>query len=183
MSVLRSLFTAGVVATGLFCSLPGISAPPIDRWEVSPQRSPDAACQDCHKPDAQGMHGKHAAAINPNNQLPMTCTNCHGHPSPRHREGVMDVMRFGDPRFSVEQQNSVCLSCHLPQQLQKAFWPHDVHVTKVTCTGCHALHPQQDAVQTLNDKGRINLCVDCHSDQRNNPAFNPAAVQPLKAHP
>ncbi|SUH18355.1 cytochrome c nitrite reductase pentaheme subunit [Salmonella enterica subsp. enterica] len=45
-------------------------------------------------------------------------------------------MRFNDPMYTVEQQNSVCMSCHLPEQLQKAFWPHDVHVTKVTCASC-----------------------------------------------
>ncbi|MGT4005261.1 Ig-like domain-containing protein, partial [Escherichia coli] len=31
------------------------------------------------------------------------------------------------------------------------------------------LHPQQDTMQTLSDKGRIKICVDCHSDQRTNP--------------
>lgn len=31
-------------------------------------------------------------------------------------------------------------------------------------------------MQALDDKGRIKLCVDCHSDQRNNPDFNPSSV-------
>ena len=166
MSVLRSLLTAGVLASGLLWSLNGITATPAaqasgDRYEVTQQRNPDAACLDCHKPDTEGMHGKHASVINPNNKLPVTCTNCHGQPSPQHREGVKDVMR-------------------LPEQLQKAFWPHDVHVTKVACASCHSLHPQQDTMQTLSDKGRIKICVDCHSDQRTNPNFNPASVPWLK---
>ncbi len=93
-----------------------------DRWVVTPQRSADSACIDCHKPDKEGMHGTHAEVINPNNNLPVTCTNCHGNPGPKHREGVKDVMRFNDPMYGVEQQNSVCLSCHLPEQLQKAFY-------------------------------------------------------------
>lgn len=181
MSVLRSLLTAGVLATGLLWSLYGICATSSasqgadQRWTVTQQRNPDSACLDCHKPDTKGMHGKHASAINPNNKLPVTCTNCHGQPSPRHREGVQDVMRFNHPMYTVEQQNSVCMSCHTPADLQKAFWPHDVHVTKVTCAGCHQLHPQVDRMQTLNDKGRIKLCVDCHSAQRTGPHFNPAA--------
>ena len=188
MSVLRSLLTAGVLASGLLWSLSGITATPTpqesdQRWTVTQQRNPDAACLDCHKPDTEGMHGKHAEVINPNNKLPVTCTNCHGQPSPNHREGVKDVMRFNDPMYNVEQQNSVCMSCHLPEQLQKAFWPHDVHVTKVACASCHSLHPKQDTMQTLSDKGRIKICVDCHSDQRNNPNFNPASVPLLKEHP
>ncbi|HAI7295920.1 TPA: cytochrome c nitrite reductase pentaheme subunit, partial [Escherichia coli] len=149
MSVLRSLLTAGVLASGLLWSLNGITATPAaqasgDRYEVTQQRNPDAACLDCHKPDTEGMHGKHASVINPNNKLPVTCTNCHGQPSPQHREGVKDVMRFNEPMYKVGEQNSVCMSCHLPEQLQKAFWPHDVHVTKVACASCHSLHPQQD---------------------------------------
>ncbi|EAA2651541.1 cytochrome c nitrite reductase pentaheme subunit [Salmonella enterica subsp. enterica serovar Uzaramo] len=188
MSVLRSLLTAGVLASGLFWSLSGITATPTpqesdQRWTVTQQRNPDAACLDCHKPDTEGMHGKHTGTINPNNKLPITCTNCHGQPSLHHREGVKDVMRFNDPMYTVEQQNSVCMSCHLPEQLQKAFWPHDVHVTKVTCASCHSLHPQQDTMQTLSEKGRIKICVDCHSDQRTNPHFNPASVPLLKEQP
>jgi cytochrome c-type protein NrfB len=104
-------------------------------------------------------------------------------PSPQHREGVKDVMRFNEPMYKVGEQNSVCMSCHLPEQLQKAFWPHDVHVTKVACASCHSLHPQQDTMQTLSDKGRIKICVDCHSDQRTNPNFNPASVPLLKEQP
>ena len=188
MSVLRSLLTAGVLASGLLWSLNGITATPAaqasgDRYEVTQQRNPDAACLDCHKPDIEGMHGKHASVINPNNKLPVTCTNCHGQPSPQHREGVKDVMRFNEPMYKVGEQNSVCMSCHLPEQLQKAFWPHDVHVTTVACASCHSLHPQQDTMQTLSDKGRIKICVDCHSDQRTNPNFNPASVPLLKEQP
>ena len=69
MSVLRSLLTAGVLASGLLWSLNGITATPAaqasgDRYEVTQQRNPDAACLDCHKPDTEGMHGKHASVIN-----------------------------------------------------------------------------------------------------------------------
>ncbi|EFH3633631.1 cytochrome C nitrite reductase, partial [Escherichia coli] len=31
--------------------------------------------------------------------------------------------------------------------------------------------------------GRIKICVDCHSDQRTNPNFNPASVPLLKEQP
>lgn len=83
MSVLRSLLTAGVLASGLLWSLNGITATPAaqasdDRYEVTQQRNPNAACLDCHKPDTEGMHGKHASVINPNNQ-----TAGHLHQLPR----------------------------------------------------------------------------------------------------
>ena len=106
MSVLRSLLTAGVLASGLLWSLNGITATPAaqasgDRYEVTQQRNPDAACLDCHKPDTEGMHGKHASVINPNNKLPVTCTNCHGQPSPQHREGVSRCTRLESRTASV----------------------------------------------------------------------------------
>lgn len=187
MSVLRSLLTAGVLASGLLWSLSGITATPTpqesdQRWTVTQQRNPDAACLDCHKPDTEGMHGKHAEVINPNNKLPVTCTNCHGQPSPNHREGVKDVMRFNEPMYNVEQQNSVCMSCHLPEQLQSVLAArcpcNQSGVCQLSLTAS-----KQDTMQTLSDKGRIKICVDCHSDQRNNPNFNPASIPLLKEHP
>lgn len=182
MSVSRSLLTAGLLMYGLlFATMPVQGKKPVvsdqeKSWQVTQQRNPDAACLKCHKPEQDGMHGKHSGAINPNNQLPITCTNCHGKLSFHHREKVKDVMRFNQPMYNVEQQNSVCMACHLPEQLQKAFWPHDVHLTKIACASCHQLHLQQDKMQTLTDKSRIQLCVDCHREQQNNPLFNPASV-------
>ncbi|WP_127956923.1 cytochrome c nitrite reductase pentaheme subunit [Serratia microhaemolytica] len=141
------------------------------------QRNPDDACLRCHKPEKRGMHGKHGNAINPNTHLPVTCTNCHGKPSPLHREKVKDVMRFNHPMYDAATQNSVCMSCHQPQALHNAFWPHDVHLSKVACASCHQLHPQQDRMEKLNDKTRIKICVDCHSQQQQDANFNPAAVR------
>lgn len=188
MSVLRSLLTAGVLVLGMFWTLPGQTEPAPQaeagkRWTVRPQRNPDEACLQCHKPEDDGMKGRHAMAINPQNHQKLTCTNCHGKPSLHHREGVKDVMRFNDPMYTVGEQNSVCMACHVPERLQKAFWPHDVHVTKVACASCHQLHPKQDKMQALDDKSRIKLCVDCHSDQRNNPDFNPSSVHLGKRQP
>ncbi|HCC09803.1 MAG TPA: cytochrome C nitrite reductase, partial [Atlantibacter hermannii] len=42
---------------------------------------------------------------------------------------------------------------------------------------------KQDTMQSLNDKSRIKLCVDCHREQRDNPAFNPSSVHLGKEHP
>lgn len=184
MSVLRSLFTTGVLACCfMFFALPAsaqVSAPADAPYKVELQRNPDEACTRCHKPQDLGMHGEHAKAINPNSGTPVTCTNCHGNPGPHHREGVKDVMRFNEPAYTASQQNSVCMACHLPEKLQAAFWPHDVHLDKVACASCHTLHPATDPMQKLSDKGRIKICVDCHREQRDNPAFNPSSVKILK---
>ena len=101
---------------------------------VQPQRDPNYACTQCHKKESEQMHGKHASVVNPNNLGPVTCTNCHGNTSPRHREGVNDVMVFTDENMPLDQRNGVCLSCHEPDNLRKTFWAHDVHVTKTSCT-------------------------------------------------
>ena len=119
------------------------------------------------------MHGKHGQATNPNNLAPVTCTNCHGQPSPQHREGVKDVMRFSDSftppqgkeAYPIAEQNGVCMSCHEPKPLREALWAHDVHATKLTCTSCHALHPVKEPMVGIPEKSRIKLCVDCHSRQ------------------
>lgn len=141
--------------------------------EVEFVRSPDKACTDCHKEQASGMHGKHGQATNPNNLAPVTCTNCHGQPSPQHREGVKDVMRFSDSfnppqgkeAYPIAEQNGVCMSCHEPKPLREALWAHDVHATRLTCTSCHQLHPAREPMVEIPEKSRIKLCVDCHSKQ------------------
>ncbi|MBM0490686.1 cytochrome c nitrite reductase pentaheme subunit [Aeromonas jandaei] len=141
--------------------------------EVEFLRSADKACTDCHKDQDDVMHGKHGQATNPNNLKPVTCTNCHGQPSPKHREGVKDVMRFIDSfnnkqsteSYPIAEQNGVCMSCHEPKELREALWAHDVHATKLTCTSCHQLHPAKEPMVEIPEKSRIKLCVDCHSKQ------------------
>ena len=126
-----------------------------------------AKCDKCHEGN-ELMHGKHASVTNPNTNEAVTCTNCHGNPSAKHRKqrgGIVDVMRFGDEAFPLDQQNGVCMSCHEPDALRKSLWAHDVHATKLTCTSCHALHPAKEPMIGIPEKSRIKLCVDCHGKQ------------------
>ncbi|MGL5948816.1 MAG: cytochrome c nitrite reductase pentaheme subunit [Aeromonas sp.] len=144
-----------------------VSAAPAD---VDFIRNKDAACLDCHKEAEHGMQGAHGMATNPNSQAPVTCTNCHGLPAPNHREGVKDVMRFGEDTgahpYSKTEQNSVCLSCHTPSDLRQVFWAHDVHTTKLLCTNCHSLHQPTEPMVGLSEGKKIGLCVDCHQKQQ-----------------
>ncbi|WP_323883212.1 cytochrome c nitrite reductase pentaheme subunit [Aeromonas caviae] len=177
-----------LMATMLLTSLQGqaadaATAPAPTTHEVEFLRSADKACTDCHKEQVEGMHGKHGQATNPNNLAPVTCTNCHGQPSPQHREGVKDVMRFSDSfkdkqsteRYPIAEQNGVCMSCHEPKVLREALWAHDVHATKLTCTSCHQLHPAKEPMVAIPEKSRIKLCVDCHSKQHQAKAANQTA--------
>ncbi|MFQ7388943.1 MAG: hypothetical protein ACLRP3_11455 [Escherichia sp.] len=50
---------------------------------------------------------------------------------------MKDVMRFNEPMYKVEAEQRLYV---LPSAgtVAKAFWPHDVHVTKVACASCHS---------------------------------------------
>ncbi|MGH1410546.1 MAG: cytochrome c nitrite reductase pentaheme subunit [Aeromonas sp.] len=174
MDFLRLMLMAAMLLTSLQGQAAEPAAAPVPAThEVEFLRNPDKACTDCHKEQSEGMHGKHGQATNPNNLAPVTCTNCHGQPSPQHREGVKDVMRFSDSfnnkqsteSYPISEQNGVCMSCHEPKVLREALWAHDVHATKLTCTSCHQLHPAKEPMVAIPEKSRIKLCVDCHSKQ------------------
>ncbi|WP_279487557.1 cytochrome c nitrite reductase pentaheme subunit [Aeromonas veronii] len=174
MDFLRLMLMAAMLLTSLLGQAAEPAAAPVPAThEVEFLRNPDKACTDCHKEQSEGMHGKHGQATNPNNLAPVTCTNCHGQPSPQHREGVKDVMRFSHSLkdkesiklYPISEQNGVCMSCHEPKPLREALWAHDVHATKLTCTSCHQLHPAKEPMVGIPEKSRIKLCVDCHSKQ------------------
>ncbi|WP_429076331.1 cytochrome c nitrite reductase pentaheme subunit [Aeromonas veronii] len=174
MDFLRLMLMAAMLLTSLQGQAAEPAAAPVPAThEVEFLRNPDKACTDCHKEQSEGMHGKHGQATNPNNLKPVTCTNCHGQPSPQHREGVKDVMRFSHSLkdkesiklYPIAEQNGVCMSCHEPKVLREALWAHDVHATKLTCTSCHQLHPAKEPMVAIPEKSRIKLCVDCHSKQ------------------
>ncbi|MBW3843344.1 cytochrome c nitrite reductase pentaheme subunit [Aeromonas hydrophila] len=176
MDFLRLMLMAAMLLTSLQGQAADTASAPAAlpaTHDVAFLRNPDKACTDCHKEQSEGMHGKHGQATNPNNLAPVTCTNCHGQPSPKHREGVKDVMRFSDSfnnkqsteTYPIAEQNGVCMSCHEPKPLREALWAHDVHATKLTCTSCHQLHPAKEPMVAIPEKSRIKLCVDCHSKQ------------------
>lgn len=177
MNAIRQIFQASflllltIVAWPL-SAIPGTDVVQPPNQSVELQRNPDYACTQCHKIDSEGMHGTHAKEMNPNTNLAITCTNCHGKASASHRDGAADVMRYTPDQhfFKPAQQNSVCMTCHQPEQLQKALWVHDVHMLKQSCSGCHQLHPAKDPMKGLDEKGQIKLCVTCHSQlQKDNP--------------
>lgn len=142
------------------------------------RRDPNKYCVQCHETaNATGKpfyhEGKHFQqdVKSPNTGQPITCVSCHGNISENHRKGVKDVMRFNphgkasNPLLerSVNEQNQVCIACHTADKLREKFWAHDTHVTKIACTNCHALHPENDPMKDIPEKQRIKLCTDCHT--------------------
>ena len=86
MDFLRLMLMAAMLLTSLQGQAAEPAAAPVSAThEVEFLRNPDKACTDCHKKQSEGMHGKHGQATNPNNLAPVTCTNCHGLPSPQHQ--------------------------------------------------------------------------------------------------
>ncbi|KMK51413.1 cysteine dioxygenase [[Actinobacillus] muris] len=139
------------------------------------RRDPNKYCVDCHGHLSKFEHkGKHfqKETVSPNNGQPLNCVSCHGNISENHRKGVKDVMRFNahgkakNPALerSVAEQNQVCFACHSPEKLRETFWAHDTHAAKISCTNCHMIHPEKEAMKGIEPKQRIKLCVDCHTE-------------------
>lgn len=90
MDFLRLMLMAAMLLTSLQGQAADAAIAPAalpQTHDVAFLRSPDKACTDCHKEQTEGMHGKHGQATNPNNLAPVTCTNCHGQPSPSTGKG------------------------------------------------------------------------------------------------
>ena len=68
MDFLRLMLMAAMLLTSLqgqAADAAGAPAALPATHEVEFLRNPDAACTDCHKEQAYGMHGKHGQATNP----------------------------------------------------------------------------------------------------------------------
>ncbi len=161
---------------------------------VEMTNSKNYACTQCHNPgNSEGYKvgkldhkGFHVGSMTETAE-PITCTNCHGNASLLHRDGIKDVLKFQPDLFSDKQdyrpdeQNAVCFTCHKPAALQAAFWPHDVHVNKLSCAGCHTLHvdkKEQDPMYRLDQKSQVTLCVTCHQKQTDRRLQNNKDIQP-----
>lgn len=144
------------------------------------RRDPNTYCVNCHTANMEDFKhaGKHFQkdTVSPNNGKPLNCVSCHGNISEDHRKGVKDVMRFSsiadkdnpakNPLLqrSVAEQNQVCFACHNPTKLRETFWAHDTHAAKITCTNCHKVHPDKEPMKGIEQKQRVKLCVDCHTN-------------------
>lgn len=147
------------------------------QFEVSFQRDPNYACIQCHKKEENKLLGTHGSVINPKTDRNFTCIDCHTDVTEKHRDGAKDVVKFNHAQTAmgtqipsssinaIAKQNEQCENCHQPEDLRKANWTHDVHARDLTCSSCHDIHPKQDPMKGILQQDKIQLCVDCHSDQ------------------
>jgi DmsE family decaheme c-type cytochrome len=142
----------------------------------------DAQCTRCHNEGdeypvlaiAKTRHGTMADARTP------TCTSCHGmsethvNRPPDARERPKPDRTFGKhSKTPMAERGAACLSCH--QGSKRMDWQLSAHASRdVTCTSCHKVHTQFDAVR---DKAtQTDTCFTCHKEQRvqmNRPVHHP----------
>lgn len=152
---------------------------PALEHNVTFQRSPDAACTQCHQEEKNKLSGVHGRVLNTKTIRDITCIDCHTSITPAHRDGAKDVVKFNHAQSvkggtsaaayidSIVQQNESCTSCHAPLSIRKANWTHDVHAQDLSCASCHVVHLEKDPMKGISEKANIQTCVDCHSDQYN----------------
>ena len=142
----------------------------------------DAQCTRCHNEGdeypvlaiAKTRHGTMADARTP------TCTSCHGM-SDAHVNRPADAKERPKPertfgkhsKTPMAERGAACLSCH--QGSKRMDWQLSAHASRdVTCTSCHKVHTQFDAVR---DKvTQTDTCFTCHKEQRvqmNRPVHHP----------
>ena len=89
-----------------------------------------------------------------------------------HDAGMRAFDRAG--RLSVEQQNSLCLSCHRESTL--LHWRGSAHDAQESgCIGCHRIH-SEDRVRARETEQAV--CFDCHGNLRG--VVNQPYTHPLR---
>ena len=150
-----------------------------------------ATCIECHDeteehPVLSIFKTRHATVSDPSTPFANAnaCQVCHG-PSAAHVEDPntsLPGVVFGDERPAAAQ-NAACMQCHAGAS--RMNWGGSVHESReVSCTACHSLHAEQDAV-LRNDleplalsqrKTQAEVCFQCHQEQR-------AEIQRVSSHP
>ncbi|PSW05610.1 cytochrome c3 family protein [Photobacterium lipolyticum] len=94
------------------------------------------------------------------------CTACHGNKGAHPRDNASIISFSEHSNISALSQNEQCLTCHLPKDLRQTEWTHDVHYKQINCASCHSLHTDVDPVIGIEEKSRIQLCIDCHTEDQ-----------------
>jgi cytochrome c-type protein NrfB len=94
------------------------------------------------------------------------CTACHENKG-AHPKDETSIISFAEhSSISAQSQNEQCISCHSPKDLRQADWTHDVHYKQINCASCHDLHTDVDPIISIENKSRIQRCVDCHTEDQ-----------------
>jgi hypothetical protein len=144
------------------------------------EKNPPTPCGHCHEAEerdyALGLHGREAAAGNPD--VP-TCTRCHG----VHDIASMAQLVAARPAMQNLLLNK-CVECHTnPELMRKYGIPLDRFLTYettahgradrfgsvavarcATCHGSHAVLPPTDPRSPVNPQNLAATCGKCHDD-------------------
>jgi DmsE family decaheme c-type cytochrome len=135
-----------------------------------------AACMTCHGGAAavafgQTLMGKIMLKQPRNAQERLGCEGCHG-PGSLHVKlgggkgvGGLVSFRIDDPRFTVEQYNDICMSCH--QKGDRTAWRGSTHETRdVGCVNCHTVMRNVTPKFQLAKLSEMDTCFQCHKGKR-----------------
>jgi DmsE family decaheme c-type cytochrome len=131
-----------------------------------------AKCLTCHAPLAAEFEQTLMGRIGKTTRKgTMECENCHGagskHVAAGGGRGVGNMMSFrpDDPRFSVQEVNDTCLTCH--EKGDRTYWRGSTHETRgLACTNCHTVMRRVSAKFQLAKAVEMEVCFQCHKDRR-----------------
>ena len=181
MKLSRTLFSALVLLAGLAWQ-PIASAqqatPPARPLPAADQYSESGAdtCLGCHDEDDgsvysvaaifKSKHGQRGDKRAPFGAGGLQCESCHGPGAlhARNRKASAINSLKPDSKFSVEERNQVCLSCH--ENASRTGWHASAHErNNLACTDCHKMH-QAQGDPVLAKTSEAEVCLSCHKDQR-----------------
>jgi DmsE family decaheme c-type cytochrome len=128
-------------------------------------------CMNCHASLADSFGHTLMGRIGKTQQGKFDCENCHG-PGSAHAKagGGRDVgglisFRPNDQSHSVDETNSICLTCH--QRGDRTNWSGSTHETRgLLCTNCHTIMKSVSAKFQLKTAIEPDTCFQCHKDRR-----------------
>lgn len=134
----------------------------------------DKACLTCHTNQAAQFNQTLMGKIfrNPRNaQERGGCEGCHGagsaHVAAGGGRGVGGIISFrtDDKTRTVEENNSICLSCH--EKGNRLLWRGSTHETRdVACTQCHTVMKNVTPKNQLARLTEMDTCFQCHKNKR-----------------
>ena len=182
MKLLRQMFTAALLATGLVAAsstwaadnkLPELGGTNKAATAQAALKK-DAVCTKCHDESEtapvlslyQTKHGVRGDARTP------TCQSCHGE-SDKHVKGDPNVKGRAAPDIVFKkgtyaltddkERSEQCLTCH--KGAKRNNWDGGQHQNSgVACNSCHQVHKPTDKV--LSKKTQNEVCYTCHKEQR-----------------
>jgi DmsE family decaheme c-type cytochrome len=131
----------------------------------------DKTCMTCHASHAESFSKTLMGRIWKTQPGKFACENCHGAGSEHVKlgggRGVGGIISFrsNDPARSIQQINSMCLSCH--ERGDRTYWSGSTHeVRNVACTDCHTIMRAVSAKFQLKTVYEPETCFQCHKDRR-----------------